>query len=83
MKKYISIEELDHELIEDLLLVKFNRGLDKPNDISILSLTYNPDGDIIGTIKIHNSTLEFMDIFLSFDEYTSLHRQKKLKQIGI
>ena len=83
MRKYIPIEQLDHQLIEDVLLVKFNRGLDHPHDISILSLTYNPDGHIIGTIKIHNSTLEIMDILLPFDEYTNLHRQKKLKQIGI
>lgn len=82
MRKYIPIEELDHQLIKDVLIVKFNRGLDQPHDISILSLTYN-DGHIIGTIRIHNSTLEIMYIFLSINEYTNLHRQKKLKQIGI
>jgi hypothetical protein len=74
---------IDHQLIEDILLVKFNRGFDEPHDITLLSTRFNPDGDIIGTIKIHNSNLELMDILLPFSEYTNLQRQKKLKQIGI
>ena len=74
---------IDHQLIEDILLVKFNRGFDESHDITLLSTRFNPDGDIIGTIKIHNSVLELMDILLPFSEYTNLHRQKKLKQIGI
>ena len=74
---------IDHQLIEDILLIKFNRGFDEPHDITLLSTRFNPDGDIIGTIKIHNSVLELMDILLPFSEYTNLHRQKKLKQIGI
>jgi hypothetical protein len=79
----MNLNNLDLELIEDVLLVKFNRGLTKPLDITLLSVKINPDGDLIGTIRIHNSTLEIMDMFMSKSEYTNLHRQKKLKQIGI
>jgi hypothetical protein len=75
--------KLDRKLIEDVFLVKLNKGLDHPHDITLLSIKYNPDGDIIGTIKIHNSALQIMDILLPMNEYTNLHRQKKLKQIGI
>ena len=75
--------KLDRQLIEDVFLVKLNKGFDHPHDITLLSIKYNPDGDIIGTIKIHNSVLEIMDMLLPMNEYTNLHRQKKLKQIGI
>jgi hypothetical protein len=83
MRKYIPIDELDRQLIEDVFLVKLNKGLDHPLDITLLSIKYNPDGDIIGTVRIPNSTLEMLDMLLSMKEYTNLHRQKKLKQIGI
>ena len=79
----MNLSNLDLELIRDVFLVKFNRGMDPPRDITLLSVKLNPDGDIIGTIKIHNSTLEIMDMFMSKNEYTNLHRQKKLKQIGL
>lgn len=79
----IPIEQLDKQLIEDVLLVKFNLGLEHPHDITLLSIKYNPDGNIISTIQIHNSNLQIMDVLLTFKEYTNLHRQKKLKQIGI
>jgi hypothetical protein len=74
---------LDLKLIEDVLLVKFNRGLTEPHDITLLSVRINPDGDLIGTIRIHNSTLEIMDMLMTKSEYTNLLRQKKLKQIGL
>jgi hypothetical protein len=100
MRKYIPIDELDRQLIEDVFLVKLNKGLDHPLDITLLSIKYNPDGDIIGTVRIPNSTLEMLflpsllhlhqrlalemlDMLLPMNEYTNLHRQKKLKQIGI
>jgi hypothetical protein len=57
--------------------------LTEPKDITLLSVKINPDGDVIGTIRIHNSSYEIMDMFMSKNEYTSLNRQKKLKQIGL
>jgi hypothetical protein len=78
---------LDLELIRDVFLVKFpfTSGSVKPllHDITLLSVKINPDGGVIGTIKIHNSSYEIMDMFMSKSEYTNLQRQKKLKQIGI
>jgi hypothetical protein len=79
----MNLNNLELELIRDVFLVKFNRGLTEPHDITLLSVKINTDGDVIGAIKIHNSSYEIMDMFMSKSEYTNLHRQKKLKQIGI
>jgi hypothetical protein len=81
----IPLEQLDRQLIEDLLLVKFNRGMEVPCEVTLVSIKYNPDNNIIASIKIDDFIRykNLMDVLISIDEYKILHRQKKLRQIGI
>jgi hypothetical protein len=77
----MNINEIDLELIEDICLFKYNRFLCNPIPLTLKNVRLNKDFNIIASIELNNTTLEFMDLLITRDEYLSLLRQKKINTI--
>ena len=74
--------KLDEELLYDICLYKWNRGLDEPMDIKIHTIEQRED-DILVSFDVPNRQMDGYTLCLLNTEYLSLLRQKKLKNLGI
>ena len=73
---------LDEDLLYEICLYKWNWGLDEPVDIKIHTIEQRED-DILVSFEVPNRQMDGHTLCLLKSEYLSLHRQKKLKNIGI
>lgn len=82
---------LDYALIEEICLFKYNHMIDSPQRVNLRDARISHDGEgIIATCAIGESSINgkraipmMEEFYIKTEEYRSLLREKKLKDIGI
>jgi len=83
--------KLDYGLIEDICLYKYNAHIDQPLRVNLRDARISSDeSGIIASCAIGEAAIDgyrakpiMEEFYIKMEEYSSLLRQKKLKDIGI